>query len=130
MKNSEQLISQYEKYVAVLKKVLDSNTVDVLVESLGERLLMCPRGLTEETGGTPGGLVEFSLEVASAVKKMSGSGENLKSLIKVALLHELGMVGDLDEGTDLYLIQDSDWHRDKLGQVYKYNDKCEKMNIA
>tara|TARA_Y100000310_G_C20364162_1_gene660387 strand:+ start:155 stop:718 length:564 start_codon:yes stop_codon:yes gene_type:complete len=130
MKNSEQLVSQFEKYTTVLKKVLDPDTVDSLISDLGERLLMCPRGLTEESGGVPGGLLEFALEVASTVKKMGETRGNTKSLVKVALLHELGKVGSLDEGSDLYLIQDSDWHRDKLGHVYKYNDKCEKMNVA
>jgi len=130
MKNSEQLVSQYEKYISVLKKVLDPDIVDNLISDLGDRLLMCPRGLTEDTGGVPGGLLEFTLGVAGTIKKMGAAKGNTKSLVKVALLHELGKVGFLDEGSDLYLIQDSDWHRDKLGHVYKYNDKCEKMNIA
>jgi hypothetical protein len=130
MKDTDQLVIQFEKYTAVLKKVLDSGVVDTLIDELGERLLMCPRGLTEEDGGTPGGLIEYSLEVAGVAKRLGSTFGNTKSLVKVALLHELGKVGQLETGSDLYLIQDSDWHRDKLGQIYKYNDKCEKMNIA
>jgi hypothetical protein len=91
---------------------------------------MCPRGLTEEDGGNPGGLLEFSLATASVAKSLGATFGHTKSLVKVALLHELGKVGGLVDESELYLIQDSDWHREKLGHVYKYNDNCPKMNIA
>ena len=48
--------------------------------------------------------------------------------MKVSLLHEIGRIGDLDH--DLYVAQDSDWHREKLGQHFKYNDNCPKMSIS
>lgn len=130
MKDSEQLVSQFEKYCEVLTKVIGSPESQRLSDELGERLLMCPRGLTEETGGEPGALVSFGLEVASAAKNLSKTFGNTKSLVKVSLLHELGKVGGLSNEQDLYLVQESDWHREKLGQVYKYNDKCPKMNTA
>jgi len=130
MKDTEQLLSQFEKYSGVLKKVIGPEPAKDLCESLGERLLMCPRGTTEENGGHPGELLAFSLEVASISKSLSKTFGNTKSLVKVSLLHELGKVGGLSPDEDLYLIQDSEWHREKLGQVYKYNDKCPKMNTA
>ena len=130
MKNTDQLVAQFEKYSDVLKKVIGPDPAKDLCETLGERLLMCPRGLTEQDGGTPGELITFSLEVAAAAKSLSKTFGNTKSLVKVALLHELGKVGGLSSDEDLYLIQESEWHREKLGQVYKYNDACPKMNIA
>ena len=39
-----------------------------------------------------------------------------KSLVKISLLHELGKLGDPEN--ELYIPQDSDWHREKLGQNY------------
>lgn len=130
MKDSTQLLTQFEKYGDVLKKVIGPEPAKDLCETLGERLLMCPRGLTEADGGSPGELLSFSLEVASVAKSLSSTFSNTKSLVKVALVHELGKVGGLSADEDLYLIQESEWHREKLGQVYKYNDKCPKMNIA
>lgn len=130
MKNTEQLVSQFEKYCDVLSKVVGSKSATRLCDELGERLLMCPRGLTEKDGGSPGELITFSLEVASQAKKLASTYGNTKSLVKVALLHELGRLGGLDAGHDLYLVQDSEWHREKLGQTYKYNDSCPKMNIS
>ena len=74
--------------------------------------------------------MSFSLSAASIAKSLSPTFGNTKSLVKVALLHELGKIGGLSIDEDLYLIQESEWHREKLGQVYKYNDKCSKMNTA
>ena len=130
MRDPEQLVQQFEKYCSVLKKVTNPESVERLVEQLGQRLLMCPRGLTENDGGEPGGLIEFSLAVAGAAKGLKNQFGHTKSLVKVALLHELGRAGDLEDTTDLYVIQESDWHREKLGQVYKYNENCSRMNIA
>ena len=127
---AEQIVEQFEKYCNVLKKVIGTPAAERLVNDLGDRLALSPRGLTEDTGGTPGGLIDFSLKVASTAKSLSSNFGEAKSLVKVALLHEIGRVGGLEAGSDLYLIQDSDWHRDKLGQVYKYNEDCPKMNIA
>ncbi len=125
---TEKLVNSFEKYISVLSKVLDSDVVDKLSNLLGERLVLSPRGLTSNEGGNPGGLIEFSLSVASAAKNLSSSIGDTKSMVKIALLHELGRVGDLDH--DLYIIQDSDWHREKLGQNYKYNEECPKMSIS
>lgn len=125
---AEQILEKFEKYCEVLKKVIGSPSTKKLSDLFGERLAMSPRGLTEDTGGDPGALIDFSLKVASAAKSLGSNFGETKSLVKVALLHELGRMGDLTE--DLYQIQDSDWHRDKLGQTYKYNEACAKMNIA
>tara|TARA_R110000851_G_scaffold248883_3_gene401390 strand:+ start:215 stop:784 length:570 start_codon:yes stop_codon:yes gene_type:complete len=127
---AEQILTQFEKYCNILKKVIGTPGAERLAETLGERLAMSPRGLTEDTGGSPGGLIDFSLKVATEAKSLSASFGSTKSLVKVALLHELGRVGGLESTADLYLIQDSDWHRDKLGQTYKYNDACPKMNTS
>ena len=54
-----------------------------------------------------------------------------KSIVKVSLLHELGRMGHLtDDKKSLYLDQNSSWHQEKLGQFYKYNDGCPRMNIG
>ena len=130
MKDSEQLVAQFEKYQGVLKKVVGTELARDICETFGERLLLCPRGLTEQDGGMPGELLSFSLNVASVAKSLSSTFGDAKSLVKVSLLHELGKVGGLSQEQELYLVQESEWHREKLGQVYKYNDKCPKMNVA
>ena len=127
---AEELVSQYDKYCEILGKVSSPASVEKLNTTFGERLALAPRGLTEEDGGAAGELVGFSLRVASVAKTLSSSFGHTKSLVKVALLHELGKLGGPSSEEDLFISQDSDWHRDKLGQMYKYNENCPKMNTA
>ncbi len=126
--DEQKLLDQYDKYVSLLGRVFDVSQIDELVGKLGERILLCPTGLTSDTGGYPGALVGFSLQVAQKAKEYSSSAETVKSAVRVALIHELGKVGDLSE--ELYISQESDWHREKLGQYYKYSESCSRMNIA
>ena len=53
-----------------------------------------------------------------------------KSLARIALIHELGRLGDPEEGKDLFVPETSDWHREKLGRHYKYSENCPKMSVA
>ena len=130
--NTEEVFEKVEKYFSILKKVLSDEEMSLIESFDTTRLAICPRGLTEKEGGTPGGLLNFSLDVALTAKSMSKAfGVEAKKAVKVALLHELGRMGSLwDESNQLYILQDSDWHRDKLGQNYKYNPECERMNIG
>ena len=128
MLNTEELITQYEKYIEILGKVCPEDQVQKISDSLGERLAIAPRSTLAKDGGNPGALISFLLDTASAAKKVSSAlGCNVKSAVKVSLLHELGKIGSLEN--DLFIIQDSDWHREKLGQHYKYNEECTKMTI-
>ena len=52
----------------------------------------------------------------------------LPLIIKVGLFHDIGRVGDLED--NLLIEQDSKWHREKLGQMFKYNEEVEKMSIS
>ena len=124
----QKLLDQYDKYVSLLCRVFEPAAVDSLSDTLGERILMCPTGLTSPDGGHPGALVEFSLQVAQKSKEYAPRSDVIKSAVRVSLVHELGKIGDLTE--DLYVIQESDWHREKLGQNYKYNENCSRMNFA
>jgi hypothetical protein len=49
------------------------------------------------------------------------------SLIIGSLFHDLGKVGDHE--TDYYIPQDSDWHREKLGEMYKHNKNMQYMTV-
>ena len=113
-----------------MKKVAGTPATSRLSEVCGESLVLAPRGLTEDDGGRPGALIKFSLNVASAAKTLSSHFGDTKSLVKVSLLHELGKLGDVTEGNELFIMQESDWHREKLGQMYKYNEACSRMNVA
>ena len=127
----DQIKSNWEKFENFCSRLNDKN-IDALLEELGERLIMCPASPKEDQHGCyPGGLIEHAMEVASLTKALSEtSGLNIPiaSIIKVGLLHEVGKVGDLSES--FFVEQDSEWHRDKLGQLYKYNENLNKMSIS
>jgi hypothetical protein len=131
--NESQLIDQYEKFINLLKNFFDEKNVNQFAEDYGDRLVLCPLGLTLENGGYPGALIERSLKTSQMIKKIiqaSNLNIDLVSAIKVALVSELGKLGDAKVDGELYLPQDSDWHKNKLGQYYKYNENCSKINPA
>ena len=127
----EQLQANWETYSGLLKRLSDSN-LDNLLDDLGERLVMCPASpRLDQYGATAGGLIEHALHVTSTMRTLNTALDlNLStaSIIKVGLLHELGKVGDL---TKRYFVeQDSSWHREKLGQMFKFNESLNKMSVS
>ena len=128
-KNAEKLLEQYEKFKSILVKVTNENCVKNLDEIFGEKIVLAPRGIKEDEGGYPGALIDFSLRFASESKSLAGKFKlDPKEAVKVSLLHELGKIGNTEH--DFYIQQDSDWHREKLGQSYKYNEQCSRVSVA
>lgn len=63
---------------------------------------------------------ENSLEMVRVFAKRGGKINFTKEeLIFAALHHDLGKIGDTD--APYYLPQESEWHRNKLGELYKKN---------
>ena len=95
-----------------------------MCDVIGERLAVCPASTRDSHHSAfPGGLVDHSLRVlANALKITKAFGWELPkdSLIIGCLFHDLGKVGDVEN--DYYVPQDSDWHRNKLGEFYKINE--------
>ena len=119
--------SNWETYAGLCIKSSKFGISDLL-DAVGERLITTPFGTHEKDGGCyPGGLVEKSLETTSKMKTIASALDievETRSILKVGLLHEIGKVGTLEE--DLFVEQDSSWHREKLGQFYKYNENLDK----
>lgn len=122
--------SLWEKYSNLLKKLNDEN-VDNLVDRLDQRILMTSYSLREkEPFCGIGGVVEYALELAkksNAISTALNYNISKASIIKCTLLSILGRVGTLtinrfDECT-------SDWHKDKLGQYYDWNEECPKYQV-
>ena len=105
---TENTLQRIEQYFSILEKVLSKAELKSLEKADLQRLALCPRGLTGDTGGNPGGLVEYSLSVALKGKAMASFFDvDPKSIVKISLLHELGRMGHLtDESQSLYLNQE------------------------
>ena len=106
-----------------------------MVDAMGEQLALCPASSRKEYHNAfPGGLVEHSLRVlTNAMRLVKAYGWDVPkdSLIVSCLLHDIGKVGLAnDDGTvsDYYVPQDSDWHREKLGEMYKHNKDMQFMS--
>ena len=119
--------SLWEKYSNLLEKLKDEN-VNNLVDSLGQRILIGSYSQREkEPYCGIGGLVEYSLEIAKTASNMNNILEynlNKASIIKCSLLSIVGKVGTLEE--DRFSETTSEWHKEKLGQYYDWNESCPK----
>ena len=129
---AEQIAENFEKYRSFMEKLGDrADAALALVDGLGERLALCPASSRKEYHlPIPGGLVDHSLRVlGNALKLVKAFGWDVPkdSLIIGCLLHDLGKVGDHEK--DYYLPQDSDWHREKLGEMYKHNKDIQFMTV-
>jgi len=123
--------NNFKKYFDLLSRLDDSGIVD-LVTAFADRIATCPSSTRDSyTGCYPGGLVECSLRITSAMRKLADVYKldvAPSSIFKIGLLHDIGKIGDLDN--DLFLPQDSQWHRDKLGELFKYNENVSRMPHA
>ena len=127
----EPLEKNWKTYESLCSRLENENLSNMLT-ALGERLIMCPASPKEDQHGCyPGGLIEHALKVTDAMRRINTALDfkiPTASIIKVGLLHEIGKVGDSEN--DYFLEQTSDWHREKLGQLYTYNENLEKMAVS
>jgi len=134
MTDATQLQARYEKFSRLLTSTASDSellAIQELLNALGERIVLAPGSLLEtEPWSRPGGLIEYSMAVTQQMRtiaKAMGLSIAPYSIIRVGLLHSLGLIGDSTK--DYFLPQDSDWHR-KQGRLYRYNEELPKMPVA
>jgi hypothetical protein len=127
----EKIESNWKTYESLCRRLSD-HSINSLLDTMGERIVMCPASSrTDQYNCAPGGLVQHSMDTTITMRTLNESlGFDLPtaSILKVGLLHDIGKVGDAEN--DYFVEQDSDWHREKLGQHYKYNDALQKMSVS
>ncbi len=133
MNKTENLEEIWSKYSSLFVKAFgDSEGVSDFLDVLGERIVMCPGAHKADMKYCePGGLMKMSIDTAITMKKIAESlslNVESASILRVALSHELGKIGSLEE--PYFLDQDSDWHREKLGAHYKFNEKLERTPVS
>jgi len=135
-KLSEEKIVENEnlvkKLVASLQAPLNEKVEQMLVYGVPEYFLAPASGKIEFHGCYIGGLVDHSLRVAvnlqTLAKNLAPSVYDPKSLVFLALMHDLGKVGDV--GVPMYVDNPSQWHKDKLGQLFEINKQLPYMPIC
>lgn len=128
----EEIENNWKKALALLEKLGDRAPAAIgMVESLGERLALCPAsGKRDYHNAFPGGLIDHSLRVLGNAMRLIGAfGWKVPkdSLIIAALFHDLGKVGDHER--DYYVQQTDQWRVDKLGEEYTYNKELQYMTV-
>lgn len=130
--SAEEIETNYNKFRQLCSMLGDRSEAALhLVDSLGERLALCPAsGRRDYHNAFPGGLVEHSLRVLGNAKRLTTAyGWELPkaSLIIGSLFHDLGKVGSPTE--DYYIPQTDSWRVTNLGEVYLHNNKIEYMTV-
>lgn len=124
----ETLWNKYSNLLSSLK----SENVDNLINSWDQRIIM---GTYSQREKEPfcgiGGLVEYSLDLAkksNEISKALNYNINKVSIIKCSLLSIIGKVGNLTQNR--FVDCTSEWHQNKLGQYYDWNEECEKYQTT
>ena len=118
----------WNTYKTILSR-LDDENIDKMLEKIGGRICLAPANSNNKQYGCyPGGIVVSSTKLAKAMQALNefhGTPVDIKSVYKIGLLHDIGRIGTLSD--DWLLPQDSDWHREKLGNEFKVNFDLPKM---
>jgi len=127
--DTELIKKNWNTYKTILTRLEDKN-INSLLEDLGQRLCLAPANSNNKQYGCyPGGIVITSTKLAKAMQALNefhGSKVDIKSVYKIGLLHDIGRLGTMTQ--DWLLAQDSDWHREKLGNEFKINFELPKMS--
>ena len=127
----EDVQKSWNMFESLCNMIKDEN-INTMIGALENRLVMCPFShKSDEAGCYPGGLIENAISVTHTMNKLNKLYKfnfSKSSILKVGLFHELGKIGDLENS--LFIDQDSDWHRSKLGQNYKFNENIQKMSTS
>lgn len=122
----EQIVKNVKKYFSTGEKYGFMNSE--LETKLGTNFIGAPASTrTDQHNAFEGGLVEHLLTVtkyAVSLKSIVPNGDSIdmKSLIKVCCLHQIGK-------TNLYTKKDSKWHNDN-GIMYEFNNELVSMHVG
>jgi len=126
LQNTEKITKIIDTYMddARRQAVLD------MLEDIGDQYFTAPTSTRKDVGGAfNGGLVTQSLRVCYHLHNLNNLMDcNIpeSSLMLVGLFHQLGRIGL--KGCDLYLPQESDWHKTK-GIMYTVNEDLKGMTV-
>jgi hypothetical protein len=133
--NENQLADLYNTYCNYLNRFQDEN-INKFLEENGERLLLSSYGLKKDDPYCgPGGIIKYAIDSFTIATKLSKAVQfdvnqdeiSIKSLALITLFGVVGRMGDLEN--EQFVEQKSEWHRNKLGQLYDWNPSCQKMSI-
>jgi|TARA_Y100000034_G_scaffold27302_1_gene32569 hypothetical protein len=137
----DQIQDNWNKLIQIIKDTFEEGSerrenLLKMYHYFEERMMFAPASAKEHYHNAfPGGYVEHILHIIQFAKEvkdmwhMNGAIINFtdEELIFSAMHHDLGKVGDLD--FDYYTPQDSNWHRDNRGEIYKFGPELQYMKV-
>lgn len=131
---------QIKTNIARVEKLLDDyvvsdrkEKVEEILGVLGSRMFVAPASTKLEYHSCEqGGLLNHSLNVVDTMLTLNVPVYtcDTESVVLVGLFHDLGKIGSVTDvstgdGLPFYIDQTSDWHREKLGELYKKNPELQ-----
>lgn len=133
----EQIEKNWNQYCGFFEQLGErTEAAKKLLEAVGESLASAPASSRNYYHNSfIGGLVEHSLRVlknALKLKKTFAYDVSNESLIIACLFHDLGKACFIDGSGnrhDYYLPNESEWHKDKCGEMFVTNEKIPYMLV-
>lgn len=138
--SAEQMMENLNKFYGFINKYVTGDRRDKLLDlykSVEELLVMAPASTKlDHHNCFPGGYIDHVNRVVEAAlvyeKVWDKFGQNktytTEELVFSAINHDLGKLGTIDK--PVYVENDSQWHVEKQGALYKYNPKVTHMRIS
>jgi len=105
--------------------------INAMYDHLEERMMMMPASGTDHFHNAfEGGYIDHVLRVMDCTTKLYESWKEMgadvnnfsyEELMFAAMHHDLGKAGFPGEGEEVYIVNDSEWHRKNQGKMYKHN---------
>jgi hypothetical protein len=139
MLTPEQIKDNWDKFLAVIEEYISPNRAHKLIEFYTqheERFALMPASHKVQYHNCfPGGYVDHVLRVINAALKLDNVWREMgmvdtyttEELVFSALNHDLGKFGTEEQAS--YIEQTDQWRRDKLNEVYTFNDRLEYMTV-
>ena len=132
--SAEQIVENWERLLKVIETEFTGERKDKLLsmyQDLEERMSVQPASSFDHYHNAfEGGYVDHVLRVIECAQEVyelwtrmgaDMSGYTKEELIFVALNHDIGKMGFPGEGNEIYIPNDSEWHRKNQGKTYKIN---------
>ncbi len=146
MLNEKQIQDNWEKFMSIIDELGTSNKASdnrwdklyTFYDKYADKVALTPASSKLVFHSAfPGGYIDHILRVLQStvdmMKLWKKNGAEIdftqEELIMSVLSHDLGKIGNLQEDKEYYVDNDSQWHIEKRGEIYKFNDKLGFMKI-
>lgn len=137
--SAEDIQKNWETFLGYIEQYIESPRKEKLLDFYKqheERFMLMPASHKPQYHNCfPGGYVDHVNRVIKGALELHNVWNNMgvtltysiEELVFSALNHDLGKFGTVEEQS--YLEQTDQWRRDKLGEMYMFNDKLEYMSV-